>query len=71
MMRLRVATWKMRALAALALLLLTSACRVDTTVDIRVDDDGSGEVTVEVVADPEAVSLIPDAPDAFETGRSQ
>ena len=66
MMRLRVATWRMRALAALALLLLTSACRVDTTVDIRVDDDGSGEVTVEVVADPEAVSLIPDAPNALK-----
>ena len=47
---------------ALALLLLTSACRVDTTVDIRVDDDGSGVVTVEVVADAEAVALIPDAP---------
>ncbi|MCY3850407.1 MAG: hypothetical protein OXF75_06355 [Acidimicrobiaceae bacterium] len=63
MMRL-CAAWKKSALVAVALLLL-SACRVDTTVDIRVDEDGSGEVTVEVVADAEAVSLIPDAPNAL------
>ena len=53
---------RLRVLAVVALLLLASACRVDATVDIRVDDDGSGEVTVEVVADAEAVALIPDAP---------
>lgn len=64
MMRLRVA-WIKSALVAVALLLL-SACRVDTTVDIRVDEDGSGEVTVEVIADAEAVSLIPDAPNALQ-----
>lgn len=48
-----------------ASVLLASACRVDTSVDIRVDGDGSGEVTVEVVADAEAVKLIPDAPDGL------
>ena len=64
MMRLRVA-WKKSVLVALALMLL-SACRVDTTVDIRVDEDGSGEVTVEVVADAEAVALVPDAPNALQ-----
>lgn len=64
MMRLRVA-WRKSALVALALVLL-SACRVDTTVDVRVDEDGSGEVTVEVVADAEAVALVPDAPNALQ-----
>ncbi len=59
---------RLRVLAVVALLLLASACRVDTTVDIRVDDDGSGEVTVEVVADAEAVALIPDAPDGLQLG---
>lgn len=54
------------ALVALALLLLTSACRVDSTVDIRIDVDGSGEVTVEVVADSAAVALVPDAPDRLQ-----
>lgn len=51
-----------------ASVLLASSCRVDTTVNIRVDDDGSGEVTVEVVADAQAVALIPDAPDGLELG---
>ncbi|MCY4492654.1 MAG: hypothetical protein OXB92_02195 [Acidimicrobiaceae bacterium] len=57
---------RLRVLAVVALLLAASACRVDTTVDIRVDDDGSGEVTVEVVVDSEAVALIPDAPDGLQ-----
>ena len=46
--------------------LLAGACRVDTTVDIRIGEDGSGEVTVEVVADAETVALIPDAPDGLQ-----
>ena len=62
---------RLRVLAVVAPLLvgsvlLASACRVDTTVDIRVDEDGSGEVTVEVVADAETVALIPDAPDGLQ-----
>lgn len=59
---------RLRVLAVVALLLLASACRVDATVDIRIDDDGSGEVTVEVVADAEAVALIPDAPGGLQLG---
>ena len=47
------------------LALLASACRVDTTVDIAVDADGSGTVVVSVVADAEAVALLPDAPDGL------
>lgn len=45
-----------------ALALLGAACRVDATVDIRVEPDGSGEVALEVVADRAAVALVPDAP---------
>lgn len=45
------------------LVLLASACRVDTTVEIAVDDDGSGVVTLTVVADAAAVEAVPDAPD--------
>lgn len=66
-MSLRTAPWPTMArptmaLVGVALLLLASACRVDTTVDIRIDEDGSGVVTVEVVADEQAVALVPDAP---------
>ena len=46
----------------LIVLLVASACRVDTTVDIRVDDDGSGRVAYTVVANAEAVSLLVDDP---------
>lgn len=50
---------------AAILVLLVSACRVDATVDIAVADDGSGAVTLTVVADSEAVALVPDMPDAL------
>lgn len=43
----------------LALLVLTG-CRVDTTVQVDVADDGSGTVTVEVILDQEAADRIPD-----------
>ena len=44
----------------LAVALLATACQVDTTVDITVDDDGSGRVTVTVVLDAEAAAKVPD-----------
>jgi len=47
------------------LALISSACRVDTFVDIAVNDDGSGIVTVTVVADAAAVDTLPDAPDSL------
>jgi FMN phosphatase YigB (HAD superfamily) len=47
------------------LVLIASACRVDTTIDIAVDNDGSGVVTVTVVADAAAVEALPDAPDSL------
>ena len=46
----------------LLLLVFASACRVDTTVDIRVEEDGSGVVTVSIDADTEAVELLVDDP---------
>ena len=42
----------------LLVLLVASACRVDTTVDIKVEEDGSGLVTVAIDADLEAVNLV-------------
>lgn len=52
-------------LLAMVVLLITSACRVDTTVEIAVNDDGSGTVTVSVIADADAVARLPDAPDGL------
>ncbi len=49
-------------LLGLVLVVLASACRVDTAVDIVVHDDGAGTVTVTVIADAEAVSLLVDDP---------
>jgi hypothetical protein len=42
-------------LVALALVVLAAGCKVDTTVSIRVHDDGSGVVQVTAVLDSEAV----------------
>jgi hypothetical protein len=39
---------------------LATACQVDTTVDITVNDDGSGRVTVTAVLDEEAAQKVPD-----------
>ena len=50
-----------RTLSALAagLTLLLSACRVDTAVDVRVQADGTGTITVNAVADAEVVQQAP------------
>lgn len=56
---------RVRLLLLGILVLVAGACRVDTTIDIAVDDDGSGVVTVTVVADAAAVAAVPDAPDAL------
>ncbi len=45
----------------MAVALLAAACKVDTTVSIKMHDDGSGMVTVTAVLDPDAVK-------AAETG---
>lgn len=47
------------AACALALTALLSACRVDTTVDLRVEADGSGMLTVTAVADAAVVDAAP------------
>lgn len=46
----------------LLVLLVASACRVDTTVDIKVEEDGSGLVTIAIDADLEAVNLLVEDP---------
>jgi hypothetical protein len=39
-------------------MLLAAACKVDTTVTVKVHDDGSGIVTVTAVLDPDAVKAV-------------
>ena len=48
--------------------LLASACRVDTTVTMTVAEDGSGEVTVAVALDAEALARVPDVDDDGTAG---
>jgi hypothetical protein len=45
--------------ALVCLLLLLTACRVDVTVGITVEENGSGDVTVTIEADPELVAAAP------------
>ena len=40
--------------------MLAAACRVDTAVEVDIDDDGSGEVTVVFSADADAVARVPE-----------
>jgi hypothetical protein len=44
-------------------LLALSACRLDVTVDVAMDPDGTGIVTVVAVADAELMSQVPDLVD--------
>ena len=48
--------------AAVLMLVFASACQVDTTVDVTIEDDGSGQVAVTIAADAAAVSLLTDDP---------
>lgn len=43
-----------------ALTVLAAACRVDTAVEVDIDDDGSGVVTVVFTADADAVARVPE-----------
>ena len=52
-------TTPLLALAALAV----AGCEVNTTVDLTVEDDGSGAVTAEVTLDEEALARVPDLDD--------
>ncbi len=47
-----------RALIVIAVMLLP-ACRVDTTIDISMSEDGSGQITVTAVADADVVNQAP------------
>ncbi|MDO8362133.1 MAG: hypothetical protein Q7V88_04490 [Actinomycetota bacterium] len=48
-----------RALSLLLVALALTACKVDTTVDVIVQPDGSGTITVTAVADAELVAQAP------------
>jgi hypothetical protein len=47
-----------RALIVIAVMLL-SACRVDTTIDVSMHSDGSGEITLTAIADADVVGKAP------------
>ena len=50
-----------RRLTLVAFCLITlSGCRLDVVVDVRMEPDGTGEVTLEAVADAELVAQVPD-----------
>jgi hypothetical protein len=49
----------MRRAFIVVLVMLLAACRVDTTVDITMGEDGSGHITVTAVADADVVNQAP------------
>lgn len=49
-----------RLLLVVVSVLALSACRLDVTVDVAMDTDGTGVVTVRAVADAELVAQVPD-----------
>ena len=54
---------RLRLVALLSCLLVLSACRLDVTVDVVMEPDGTGVVTVAAVADAELVERLPDLVD--------
>jgi hypothetical protein len=50
-------------LGVVALFAVLAGCQVDANVDVTVREDGSGEVTVEVVLDEDAAARVPDLAD--------
>ena len=56
----RVAAGCRTVLLVAALTVLAAACRVDTAVEVNVDDDGSGAVSVVFTADADAVARVPE-----------
>ena len=52
--------WARRLFTVIAACVLLSACRIDGTVNVDVNDDGSGVVRVTVAFDADAVARIPD-----------
>lgn len=52
-----------RVVVAVAATLTLSACRLDVVVEVQMQPDGTGVVTVEAIADPELVAQVPDLVD--------
>ena len=49
-----------RLLLVIACVVLLSACRLDVTVDVVIEPDGTGSVTMVAIADAELVQQVPD-----------
>ena len=54
---------RLRLIACRAFALVLTACHLDVTVDVAMQPDGTGTVTVAAVADAELVSQVPDLVD--------
>jgi hypothetical protein len=54
---------RLRALVLACSLVVLTACRLDVTVDVAIEPDGTGVVTVVAVADAELVAQVPDLVD--------
>jgi hypothetical protein len=54
---------RLRLLLLAASALVLTACRLDVTVDVAMEPDGTGTVTVAAVADAELVAQVPDLVD--------
>jgi len=59
----RVAPVRLRCVLVAACALLLTACRLDVTVDVVMEPDGTGTVTVQAVADAELVGKVPELVD--------
>jgi hypothetical protein len=59
-----------RVLAVCACVLALAGCRLDIAVDLVVEPDGSGTVSVVVTADRELVAAVPTIADELEHLRS-
>lgn len=54
---------RLRLLLITVCALALTACRLDVTVDVAMEPDGTGTVTVEAVADDELIAQVPDLVD--------
>ena len=56
-----------RVLALCVCVVALASCRVDVSVDMHVDPDGTGTIAMQIVADPELIAEIPTIADELAT----
>ncbi len=63
-----VTSRRLRVTALVAAMLWLTSCRLDATVSLVMDEDGTGTVTVTATADAELVAKVPDLAEELELG---